>query len=59
MKIYVVSVVELDEFDEENCTACWKMVKAFAREDDAKRYVKAQEHPNDYDVEDIEFLEGV
>lgn len=58
MKIYVVSKIDLAEFDEENCTACWKMVRAFARKDDAEKYIKAQKFPDDFDIEDLEFVEG-
>ena len=46
------------EFDEEDCTVCWKMVRAFARKDDAEKYIKAQKFPDDFDIEDLEFVEG-
>ena len=56
MKIYVV--VELAKFNE-NCTkGCWKVVRAFARKDDAEKYIKAQKFPDDFDIEDLEFVEG-
>ena len=58
MKIYVVSEIELNECNQENCTACWKTVRAFARKDDAEKYVKAQKYPADFDIMDIEFVEG-
>ena len=58
MKIYVVSVLDEDVYDFDSCPVCWKMVRAFVREDDAKEYVKAQQYPNDYDIEDIELTGG-
>ena len=39
MKIYVVSELN-DVYDNENCDVCWKVVKAFMRQEDAKKYVE-------------------
>ena len=58
MKIYVVSEIDANDYDDYDCNSCWKVVRAFARKDDAEKYVKAQKFPNDFDIEEIEFVEG-
>ncbi len=57
MKIYVVSELNEDVYDNENCDVCWKVVKAFTRQEDAKKYVNSQKYPFDYDIEEIELVE--
>ena len=57
MKIYVVSELNEDVYDNENCDVCWKVVKAFTRQEDAEKYVNSQKYPSDYDIEEIELVE--
>ncbi len=59
MKIYVVFEIDADFIENDECDACWKVVKAFTRQEDAKKYIQEQKYLDDYHIEEIELMEGV